>query len=74
MAVQKSRKSKSKRNMRRSSNSVFILPTVSLDKETGEFHIRHFITKSGYYKGKHVFKKVKVNKDKKNNLSEEQSE
>lgn len=73
MAVQKSRKSKSKRNMRRSANSVFVLPTVSLDKETGEFHLRHFITKTGYYKGKQVFKKARIKKDKKNNLSEKNS-
>ncbi len=70
MAVQKSRKSKSKRNMRRSANSVFVLPTLSLDKETGEFHLRHFITKTGYYKGKQVFKKVRVKKEKKNNVSD----
>lgn len=72
MAVQKSRKSKSKRNSRRSANSVFFLPTLSLDKETGEFHIRHFITKSGYYKGKQVFKKIRIKKDKKNKVDDKQ--
>ncbi|HIH2763315.1 MAG TPA: 50S ribosomal protein L32 [Candidatus Azoamicus sp.] len=70
MAVQKSRKSKSKRNMRRSANSVFVLPTLSLDKETGEFHLRHFITKNGFYKGKQVFKKIKIKKSKKDNLND----
>ncbi|HIH2763643.1 MAG TPA: 50S ribosomal protein L32 [Candidatus Azoamicus sp.] len=74
MAVQKSRKSKSKRNMRRSSNSVFVLPTMSLDKETGEFHLRHFITKSGYYKGKQVFKKLRIKKNKKEDLTEKNLE
>lgn len=72
MAVQKSRKSKSRRNIRRSANSVFFLPTLSLDKETGEFHIRHFITKSGYYKGKQVFKKMRPKKDKKTKLDNKQ--
>jgi len=68
MAVQKSRKSKSKRNIRKSANMIFKLPTLSLDKETGELHLRHFITKSGYYKGKHVFKKIKINRKKKSDL------
>lgn len=59
MAVQKSKKSKSKRNKRRSANTIFIPPTISKDKETGETHIRHFITKNGYYRGKQIIKKEK---------------
>lgn len=70
MAVQKSRKSKSKRNSRRSSNTVFNLPTVSIDKETGEMHLRHFITKTGYYKGRQVFKRMKLKKAKKPELGD----
>jgi len=68
MAVQKRRKTRSKRNKRRNSNSKFETPTLSVDKETGETHIRHFITESGYYKGKQVIKnksKKKTQKDKK---------
>lgn len=62
MAVQKSRKSKAKRNKRRSANTIFIPSTLSKDKETGETHMRHFITKSGYYKGKLVIKKKEKKK------------
>ncbi|HIH2762990.1 MAG TPA: 50S ribosomal protein L32 [Candidatus Azoamicus sp.] len=62
MAVQKSRKSKAKRNTRRSANTIFIPPTLSKDKETGETHIRHFMTKTGYYKGKLLVKKEKKKK------------
>jgi len=59
MAVQKSKKTKSKRNKRRSANTVFKVPTLSIDQETGETHLRHFMTKSGYYKGKQIIKKTK---------------
>lgn len=67
MAVQKSKKSKSKRNHRKSSNMKFKQPTISMDKETGEVHLRHFITKSGYYKGKNIIKikNKKLNKKQK---------
>lgn len=68
MAVQKSRKSKSKRNKRRSANTIFNIPTLSKDKETGEVHIRHFITKNGYYKGKQIIKKKTLKKNEKNNI------
>lgn len=57
MAVQKSRKSKSKKHKRRKSNTIFKIPTISLDKETGETHIRHFMTKTGFYKGRNIIKK-----------------
>lgn len=67
MAVQKSRKSKAKRNSRRSSNTFFKMPTFSFDKETGEIHLRHFITKTGFYLGKQVFKKLDLKKNKKKN-------
>jgi len=53
MAVQKSRKTPSKRGMRRSHNALSG-PTLSVDKETGETHRRHHITGSGYYRGKKV--------------------
>lgn len=62
MAVQKSRKSKAKRNKRRSANTIFIPPTLSKDKETGETHMRHCITKNGYYKGNLVIKKKEKKK------------
>ncbi len=53
MAVQKSRKTRSKRGMRRSHDS---LPssTISVDQLTGEKHLRHNVTADGFYRGKKV--------------------
>ena len=53
MAVQKSRKTPSKRGMRRSHDSLKA-PTLSIDPTTGETHRRHHVTAQGYYKGKKV--------------------
>ncbi|MDP7527531.1 MAG: 50S ribosomal protein L32 [Candidatus Marinimicrobia bacterium] len=53
MAVQKSRKTPSKRGMRRSHNALKN-PALSEDQETGENHLRHHITADGYYRGKKV--------------------
>ena len=55
MAVQKSRKTPSKRGMRRSHNTLKN-PALSEDQETGEIHLRHHITADGYYRGKQVLK------------------
>jgi len=53
MAVQKSKKSVSRRGMRRSHDAVNE-PTLSTDAMTGESHRRHQITASGHYRGKKV--------------------
>ena len=53
MAVQKSRKTRSKRGMRRSHDSLEA-PTISTDEVTGEKHLRHNITADGFYRGKKV--------------------
>ncbi|MEX2469167.1 MAG: 50S ribosomal protein L32 [Pseudohongiellaceae bacterium] len=53
MAVQKDRKTRSKRDMRRSHDALS-LPTLSIDKTTGEVHRRHHVTADGFYKGKKV--------------------
>lgn len=53
MAVQKSRKTPSKRGMRRSHNAL-TNPALSEDQETGEVHLRHHVTADGYYRGKKV--------------------
>jgi|TARA_B100000953_G_scaffold194992_1_gene160616 large subunit ribosomal protein L32 len=53
MAVQKSKKTSSKRGMRRSHNALKN-PALSEDQETGEIHLRHHITADGYYRGKKV--------------------
>jgi large subunit ribosomal protein L32 len=53
MAVQKSRKTPSRRGMRRSHDALGEA-TLSTDSTTGELHLRHHVTKDGYYKGKQV--------------------
>ena len=53
MAVQKNRKTPSKRGMRRSHDGLKA-PTLSVDSTTGETHLRHHVTPEGYYKGKKV--------------------
>ena len=53
MAVQKNRKSRSKRGMRRSHDKLSSV-SLSNDKTTGELHLRHHVTPNGYYKGKKV--------------------
>jgi len=53
MAVQKTRKTPSKRDMRRSHDALRN-PTLSIDPTTGELHRRHQVTESGYYRGKKV--------------------
>ena len=63
MAVQKSKKSRSKRDMRRSHDSLTPMP-VSSDKTTGSKHLRHHIAKDGFYRGKEIFTpKVKKPKE-----------
>ena len=51
MAVQKSKVTRSKRNKRRTHDSL-PGPTLSIDKTTGEVHRRHHVTADGFYKGK----------------------
>ncbi len=53
MAVQKSKKSRSRRDMRRSHDSLKE-STLSVDETTGELHRRHHMTATGYYRGKQV--------------------
>ena len=53
MAVQKSRKTRSKRGMRRAHDSL-TKSTISIDDVTGERHLRHHVTADGFYRGKKV--------------------
>lgn len=53
MAVAKSRKSRSRRNMRRA-HSALTIPALSVDAATGETHRRHHVSPEGYYKGRQV--------------------
>lgn len=53
MAVQKSRKTPSRRGMRRSHDAL-TARQLATDPTTGETHIRHHVTKDGYYRGRKV--------------------
>ncbi|MFN7783138.1 MAG: 50S ribosomal protein L32 [Aquimonas sp.] len=53
MAVQKSRVTPSKRGMRRSHDAL-TAKQLATDPTTGETHLRHHITKDGFYRGKKV--------------------
>jgi len=53
MAVQKSKKSRSRRGMRRSHDAL-TTATLSVDSTTGEKHLRHHVTADGFYRGKKV--------------------
>jgi large subunit ribosomal protein L32 len=53
MAVQQNRKTRSKRDMRRSHDAL-TGPTLSTDAETGERHRRHHMTADGFYRGRQI--------------------
>lgn len=53
MAVQKSRKTPSKRGMRRSHDAL-TSATLSVEPSTGETHRRHHLSADGYYRGRKV--------------------
>lgn len=53
MAVQKSKKSRSKRGMRRAHDALR-QPALSVDPTSGETHLRHHVTDDGYYRGRRV--------------------
>jgi len=59
MAVQKSKKSTSRRGMRRSHDSLKS-STLSIDPASGETHLRHHVTADGYYKGRKVIESASV--------------
>ncbi len=56
MAVQKSKKTRSRRGMRRSHDAL-TGPTLSVDPTSGEKHLRHHVTADGFYKGRKVVEK-----------------
>ena len=53
MAVQKSRKTPSRRGMRRSHDKLKN-PALSVDPTSGETHLRHRVTPDGFYRGEQV--------------------
>lgn len=62
MAVQKSRKTPSRRGMRRSHDALGD-STLSVEPTTGETHRRHHISADGYYRGRQVIADKVVDDD-----------
>ena len=56
MAVQKTKGSPSRRNMRRSHDAL-TGPSTAIEPSTGETHLRHHISPNGFYRGKKVIQK-----------------
>lgn len=59
MAVQQNKKSRARRDMRRSHDSL-TAKTLSIDPVTGETHLRHHLTPDGYYRGKKILDALEV--------------
>ncbi len=57
MAVPQNRKTRSKRDMRRSHDAL-TGPTLSVDPVSGETHRRHHVTPDGFYRGRKVVDKA----------------
>jgi large subunit ribosomal protein L32 len=55
MAVQQNKKSPSKRGMHRSHNAL-VTPGTAIEPTTGELHLRHHISPTGFYRGRKVLK------------------
>ena len=53
MAVQKTKKSTSRRGMRRAHDALSG-PTLSIEPTSGETHLRHHVSADGYYRGRKV--------------------
>ena len=62
MAVQQNRKTRSKRGMRRSHDSLGTA-ALSIEQGSGETHLRHHVSAEGYYRGKQVIKPKMVEDD-----------
>lgn len=65
MAVQKSKKSRSTRGMRRAHDALSA-PPLSIDPASGETHRRHHVSPEGYYKGRQVIVKNTVTEEDQN--------
>lgn len=55
MAVHQNKKSPSRRNMRRAHDRLQ-RPALAVEPTTGETHLRHHISPSGFYRGKKIVK------------------
>ena len=55
MAVQQNKKSPSKRGMHRAHDFISA-PATGIEPTTGEVHLRHHVSPTGFYRGKKVVK------------------
>lgn len=55
MAVHKDKKSPSRRGMRRSHDALSA-PAIAVEPTSGETHLRHHVSPTGFYRGKKVVK------------------
>ena len=55
MAVHQNKKSPSRRNMRRMHDRLSA-PPLAVEPTTGETHLRHHVSATGFYRGKKVLK------------------
>lgn len=55
MAVQQNKKSPSRRNMRRAHDRL-TNPPLAVEPGSGEVHLRHHISPTGFYRGKRIVK------------------
>ena len=53
MAVQQNKKSPSRRGMRRA-HDFLGQPGVAVEPTSGEVHLRHHVSPTGYYRGKKI--------------------
>ena len=59
MAVHQNKKSPSRRNMRRSHDRL-AGPAIAVEPTTGETHLRHHVSPTGFYRGKKVVSKTEA--------------
>ena len=59
MAVQQNKKSRSRRGMRRSHDAL-TGKALSVDSTSGETHLRHHVTRDGFFRGRKV---IDINND-----------
>ncbi|UDG81683.1 50S ribosomal protein L32 [Candidatus Profftia lariciata] len=57
MAVQQNKKTRSCRGMRRSHDNIITTTVVSIDKISGETHLRYHLTTDGFYRGRKIIVK-----------------
>ena len=62
MAVQQNRKTRSKRDKRRTHDAL-TAAALSIDTTTGETHRRHHVTPDGYFRGRQVIVRDEADTD-----------